>query len=367
MFFVKMCIVHICLRVNLLVKSAKFVYYTYIKFKLYFIQLHREVYMIRLAIMGYGNLGKACERIAARDSAFELVGIFTRRDPSSLTSPFGTAFYSQDELESFVDKIDVVALCTGSANDLTELALRVAVNFNTVDSFDTHAKMSEYASAMQKIATEKGNLCFIGIGWDPGIFSLMRALFEGVLSNGTTQTFWGKGVSQGHSEAIRRIDGVANAVQYTIPKQDALKAAREGSGETLTTRDKHLRECFVVACDGADKAYIEKTIKEMPNYFADYDTVVHFIDADEFNRDHTDMPHGGFVLRSGENSGKKNNLEFSLKLESNPDFTASVLMAYVKANARLYSAGMRGAKTVLDVPVGALLEGRWIERIEKFV
>lgn len=323
--------------------------------------------MIKFAIVGYGNLGKACEKIAAASDDFELVGIFTRRDPSQMKSPFGTAFFKQDDIESFVGQIDVVALCTGSANDLTELGKRVAAKFNTVDSFDTHARMTEYASQMQKITIENGNLSFVGIGWDPGMFSLMRALFEGVLKDGNSQTFWGKGVSQGHSEAIRRIDGVENGIQYTIPKQEALDAARAGEGQNLTTRDKHLRECFVVAKEGADKALIEKTIKEMPNYFAEYDTIVHFISKEEFAREHNTIPHGGFVLRSGVSNGMKHNLEFSLKLESNPDFTASVLMAYARANAAMYEQGVRGTKTVIDIPVSALLPGKWLDKVHEYI
>lgn len=323
--------------------------------------------MIKFAIVGYGNLGKACEKIAVNSEDFELVGIFTRRAPETMSSPFGTSFYKQDELESFKGKIDVIALCTGSANDLTELGLRAAKSFNTVDSFDTHARMAEYATQMKDITLSTDHLSFIGIGWDPGVFSIMRTLFEGVLSNGNTQTFWGKGVSQGHSEAIRRIDGVENGIQYTIPKEEALVKARNGEGASLTTRDKHLRECFVVAKEGADKALIEKTIKEMPNYFADYDTIVHFISKEEFEKNHNSIPHGGFVLRSGENNGTHHNLEFSLKLESNPDFTASVLMAYARANAQLYSEGVRGVKTAIDVPISALIGGNWIDKVSKFV
>ena len=313
--------------------------------------------MIRLGIVGYGNLGRACERIAAsKKDTFELVGIFTRRDPAGMTSPFGTPFYGQDEIEKFAGKIDVLALCTGSANDLTDLGKRCAAKFNTVDSFDTHARMREYVADMQAVTEKSGTLALIGIGWDPGLFSLMRAVFGGVLENGNTQTFWGKGVSQGHSEAIRKIDGVRRGVQYTIPKEEALVAARAGRGEGLTTRDKHLRECFVVAADGADKAEIERRIVTMPNYFDEYDTVVHFISEEEFERDHTAMPHGGFVLRGGSVSGKGCSLEFALKLESNPDFTASVLMAYAAASARLYAAGRRGALTILDIPAVALTD-----------
>lgn len=312
--------------------------------------------MYRIGIVGYGNLGRACEKIAVQSADFELAGIFTRRDPAAMTSPFGTPFYRQSELADFKGKIDVLALCTGSANDLVDLGKTAAKYFNTVDSFDTHAKMRAYVTDMEKITRENGHLSFIGIGWDPGLFSLMRALFGGVLADGNTQTFWGKGVSQGHSEAVRKIDGVVKGIQYTVPKQAALDAARRGEGASLTTRDKHLRECFVVAADGADKAEIEREIVTMPNYFDEYDTVVHFITAEEFDRDHGKMPHGGFVLRSGEVNGQRQRVEFSLALDSNPDFTASVLMAYAKANCKLYAQGMRGAKTILDIPVIALTD-----------
>ncbi len=323
--------------------------------------------MIRFAVVGYGNLGRACESIAVASPAFEMVGIFTRREPSSMKSEYGTPFYRQDELENFKGKIDVLALCTGSANDLTDLGLRAAAHFNTVDSFDTHARMRAYYEGMDKVTKENGTLSFIGIGWDPGVFSLMRLLFDGVLQEGNTQTFWGKGVSQGHSEAVRRIEGVETAIQYTIPKDDALAAARRGEGATLTTRDKHLRECFVVAKEGADKAAIEREIATMPNYFDQYDTIVHFIDREEFDRDHGAMPHGGAVLRSGVVNGKRENMEFDLKLESNPDFTASVLMSYARANAKLYAAGERGVKTVLEIPFCALTEMSAGEMVEKYV
>ncbi|MEG2687643.1 MAG: diaminopimelate dehydrogenase [Clostridia bacterium] len=323
--------------------------------------------MIRFAVVGYGNIGRACEKIAVESQDFEMVGVFTRRDPSTMKSPYGTMFFRQDDLEKFEDKIDVLALCTGSASDLTELGKRAAEHFNTVDTFDTHAKMRAYADDMQSIATTNGHLSFIGMGWDPGLFSLMRCLFAGVLDNGETATFWGKGVSQGHSEAIRKIDGVENGIQYTIPKEEALKRARSGDIASLTTRDKHLRECFVVCKEGANKAEIERKIVTMPNYFEGYDTVVHFIDKDEFLRDHTAMPHGGFVLRSGQTDGNSNSLEFALKLQSNPSFTAHVLMAYASANAKMHQAGERGAKTILDVPASALIKGDWLDTVGKFV
>lgn len=322
---------------------------------------------MKIGIVGYGNLGKASEKIAVARDDMEVVGIFTRRDPATLSSPFGTPFYRQDDLPSFVGKIDVLALCTGSANDLTALGLKSAELFNTVDSFDTHAKMREYALGMKEVTEKNGNLSFIGIGWDPGMFSIMRCLFSSVLTDGDSQTFWGKGVSQGHSEAIRKIAGVKRGIQYTVPKEDALEKARAGQGASLTTRDKHLRECFVVAEDGADKALIEKTIKEMPNYFADYDTVVHFISEEEFDHDHKAMPHGGFVLRSGEVNGKKQGLEFSLTLESNPDFTASVLMTYARACVRMSKDGEVGVRTALDVPVSKLLDEEWIDIVGRLV
>lgn len=307
--------------------------------------------MYKIGIVGYGNLGRACEKIAAASEDMQLVGIFTRRDPDTLSSPFGTPFFRQSDLTKYEGEIDVLALCTGSANDLVDLGKNAAVHFNTVDSFDTHAKMRGYVTDMERITSENGHLSFIGIGWDPGLFSLMRALFGGVLPGGSTQTFWGKGVSQGHSEAVRKLPGVVKGVQYTIPKEEALAAARRGEGASLTTRDKHLRECFVVAAEGADKAEIERRIVTMPNYFDEYDTVVHFITEEEFDRDHTGMPHGGFVLRSGEVNGMKERVEFSLALDSNPDFTASVLMAYARVNCKLFRKGVRGAKTILDIPV----------------
>ena len=296
-----------------------------------------------------------------------MVGIFTRRDPATMKSPFGTSYYKQDEIINFKDKVDVLALCTGSANDLTSLGLSLANNFNTVDSFDTHAKMCEYVTGMDKIAKASGHLNFIGIGWDPGLFSLMRTTFLGVLKDGNTQTFWGKGVSQGHSEAVRKLKGVINAVQYTIPKEEAVEKARNGEGASLTTRDKHLRECFVVAEEGADLERIEHEIKTMPNYFADYDTIVHFIDEEEFNRDHKGMPHGGFVLRAGKVNGFNSTLEFDLTLESNPNFTSNVLMNYVRANYKMYNEGYTGAKTVADIPVSMLYQGTREEMLNSII
>ncbi len=323
--------------------------------------------MIKIGIVGYGNLGKACERIAAETDKFALKGIFTRRNPREIVSPFGTPVYAQSEIGKFERDIDVVCICTGSANDVTDLGKGLAARFNTVDSFDTHAEMSDYFSEMNRIATENERLCFVGIGWDPGLFSLMRALFGGVLPDGDTQTFWGRGVSQGHSEAIRRIDGVANAKQYTVPKEDAIELAREGKASALCDRDRHMRECYVVAKEGADKEWIREKIVAMPNYFAPYDTTVNFISEEEFEKNHSSMAHGGFVMRCGEANGTKHNLEFSLRLDCNPDFTASVLMSYAAAVARLYRNGMRGAKTILDVPVSALFDACGADIVKKFV
>ncbi len=321
----------------------------------------------KIGIVGYGNLGKACEKIAFEREDMEVVAIFTRRDPKSMSSPFNTIFQRQEDLEFFKGKIDVLLLCTGSANDLTYLGLRAAKTFNTVDSFDTHARMREYVTEMQKTAFSSDHLSFVGIGWDPGLFSLMRALFGAVLTFGNTQTFWGKGVSQGHSEAIRKIEGVEKGIQYTVPKQEALDAARDGRGEALTTRDKHFRECFVVAAENANKAEIERQIKIMPNYFADYDTVVHFISSEEFDLNHKAMPHGGIVMRSGEVNDKHQGLEFKLNLESNPDFTGAVLTTYARTCHKLFSEGQRGAKTILDIPVAAVCSEEWLDLIGKVI
>lgn len=318
---------------------------------------------IKIGIFGYGNLGKACEKIALSDDEIELVGIFSRRN--GVKSQFGTKVYAQDDIFDF--DIDVVLLCVGSQSDLTQTAYKIAKKFNTVDSFDTHAEMAEYIDRMSKIAKDSGRLCYVGIGWDPGVFSLCRAFFTAVMQNASVQTFWGKGVSQGHSEALRRIEGVLDAKQYTIPKENALKLAREGKADTLLPRDKHLRECFVVAKVGANKAKIENEIKNMPNYFAEYDTIVHFVDEKYFKERCSDTAHGGFVLANGVFDGFKSSAELTLKLESNPLFTASVLTSYAKANARAYDRGCRGVKTILDIPVCDVLEGNWIDKVKAFV
>lgn len=322
---------------------------------------------MKIAIVGYGNLGKACEKIAYRSDNFELVGIFTRREPKTLISPYGSKFFRQEEIFDFDGEIDVAVLCLGSANDLTDTALKIAERFNTVDSFDTHARMVEYCSRLDGVARENDRLCFVGIGWDPGLFSMMRAMFSAVIEDGITQTFWGKGVSQGHSEAIRRIEGVKDAKQYTVPKAEALEIARRGGGESLSVRDKHSRECYVVAFDNADKARIEEEIKNMPNYFLEYDTTVHFVDEETFAREHQGMEHGGFVMRNGKCNDMETFAEFSLKLDSNPDFTASVLMRYAVANGKMYNDGERGVKTVLDIPISAILDCDRFKMIKDFV
>lgn len=322
---------------------------------------------MKIAIVGYGNLGKACEKIAYSSDNFDLVGIFTRRDPKTLTSPYATKFFRQEEIFYFEGKIDVAVLCLGSANDLTDSALKIAEHFNTVDSFDTHARMVEYCNRLDDVARAKNRLCFVGIGWDPGLFSMIRALCSAVIERGITQTFWGKGVSQGHSEAIRRIEGVKDAKQYTVPKAEALEIARSGGGESLSVRDKHSRECYVVACDNADKAHIEEEIKNMPNYFLEYDTTVHFVDEETFTHEHQGMQHGGFVMRHGKCNGKDTFAEFSLKLDSNPDFTASVLMRYAVVNNKMYNEGERGAKTILDIPISAILDCDRLKMIKDFV
>lgn len=312
--------------------------------------------MIKIAIVGYGNLGKAVERIAANSTDIGISGIFTRRDPDTLKSPYGTPFFGQEDIFGFKD-IDVAVICTGSANDVTELGAKLAGSFNTVDSFDTHVKMPEYFAQMDRTATDSGHLCFVGIGWDPGLFSLMRALLTGVLPSGVSHTFWGKGVSQGHSEAVRKLDGVLDAKQYTVPKSEAMELARSGGGERFTDRDKHLRVCYVVTEEGADKERIEREIKTMPNYFEPYDTTVYFISADEMIKEHSGMPHAGAVMRTGEVNGKSQSMEFSLKLSSNPDFTASVIVSYIRANAYMFKLGERGARSILDIPVSALYSG----------
>ena len=310
--------------------------------------------MIKIGIYGYGNLGRGVEAAIKQNPDMTLVAVFTRRDPSSLKiQTEGVPVLHVDDAPSMVGKIDVMVLCGGSATDLPTQTPAIASLFNCVDSFDTHAKIPQHFANVDAAAKASGRVAMISVGWDPGLFSLMRAYTGAVLPSGKDYTFWGKGVSQGHSDAIRRIEGVIDARQYTVPVDEALSAVRSGNAPDLTTRQKHTRECFVVAADGADKARIENEIKTMPNYFADYDTTVNFISLEELRRDHSGIPHGGFVIRSGKTglTEQSNNIiEFSLKLDSNPEFTSSVIVAYARAIYRLSSEGVSGAKTVLDIP-----------------
>lgn len=312
------------------------------------------MHKIRIGIVGYGNLGRGTELALRRTPDAELACVFTRRDPASLKIlTEGVPVYSLSEIEKHKNDADVLILCGGSATDLPVQGPRLAEMFCTIDSFDTHAKIPEYFKAVDEAAKKGGNVSVISVGWDPGMFSVARLYGDCILPDGKTYTFWGKGVSQGHSDAIRRIDGVADARQYTIPVQSAMDAVRSGSDPELTTRQKHTRECFVVAKEGADKAKIESEIKNMPNYFADYDTTVHFISQEELDRDHKGIPHGGFVIRSGKtglNRETSHIVEYSLKLGSNPEFTSSILVAYARAAYRLHIEGASGAKTVFDIP-----------------
>ena len=312
---------------------------------------------IRIGICGYGNLGKGIESEIKKSRDMELCAVFTRRDPKALKINSNTEIINVDEIEKWTDKIDVMIMCGGSATDLPEQVPEFAKLFNTVDSFDTHAKIPEHYKKVDDAALNNNKTCLISGGWDPGMFSVMRAYSDAILHEGKTYTFWGKGVSQGHSDAIRRISGVKNAIQYTIPINEAIEKVRNGENPELTVREKHLRECYVVLEEGEDKALIEKQIKEMPNYFSDYDTIVHFISEEELKEKHSKMPHGGFVIRSGK-TGENNKeiIEFSLKLDSNPEFTASVLIALARATFRLYKKGEYGAKTILDIPPAMLTE-----------
>lgn len=306
---------------------------------------------MRIAIYGYGNLGRGVE-CAARDSEdVELVGIFSRRAPEKVKS-LGAPVYSVSELDSFSDKIDVLIICAGSATDLPEMTPALARNFNVLDSFDTHASIPSHFDRVNESALDTDHIALISGGWDPGMFSIARLYSSAILPNGKDYTFWGRGVSQGHSDAIRRIEGVIDARQYTVPVECAVSAVRNGEMPELCTREKHTRECYVVAEEGADLARIEKEIKTMPNYFADYDTTVSFISEEELKRTHMGIPHGGRVIRSGKTgiSGENSHvIEYSLKLDSNPEFTASVLVAFARALDRMYKRGVRGCKTVFDV------------------
>ncbi|MGG0644687.1 diaminopimelate dehydrogenase [Sporosarcina gallistercoris] len=311
---------------------------------------------IKIGIAGYGNLGKGVEYAISQQSDMELVGIFTRRDPSSV-HPVGdsVAVYPLTDVEKYVENIDVMILCGGSRADLPEQGPALAKLFTTVDSFDTHAKIPEYFEALDEAAKPAGTTAVLSVGWDPGLFSLNRLYGESVLTEGSTYTFWGKGLSQGHSDAVRRIDGVKSAVQYTVPSEEAIVKVRAGEQPELSTREKHVRECFVVLEDGADAAAVEETIVTMPDYFSDYDTTVSFISEEEMQQNHSAMPHGGFVIRSGKTGNGTNQvMEYSLTLDSNPEFTSSVLTAYARAAHKLNKSGQYGAKTVFDIPTGLL-------------
>ena len=309
---------------------------------------------IKIGIYGYGNLGRGVECAIRQNPDMELVAVFTRRDPSGVKTAFGDArVLHVEEAKNMTDKIDVMILCGGSATDLPTQTPELASLFHVVDSFDTHARIPAHFDAVDTAAKAAGKVAVISAGWDPGMFSLNRLYAGAILPEGKDYTFWGKGVSQGHSDAIRRVPGVKNGKQYTIPVEAALDAVRSGSNPDLTTREKHTRECFVVAEEGADKAEIERQIKEMPNYFADYDTTVHFITEEELARDHSGIPHGGFVIRAGKTgvSGEHTHIiEYSLKLDSNPEFTGSVLTACARAAYRMAGKGESGCKTVFDIP-----------------
>jgi len=309
---------------------------------------------IRVGIMGYGNLGRGIECALKQNGDMELVAVFSRRDPATVKIlSEGVKVYKAEEAVQHKDEIDVLILCGGSATDLPVQTPEFAKNFTVVDSFDTHAKIPEHYANVDAAAKENGNVAVISAGWDPGMFSLNRLYANAILPDGKDYTFWGKGVSQGHSDAIRRVEGVTNAKQYTVPVDAALAAVRSGANPDLTTREKHTRECYVVAEEGADKERIAAEIKSMPNYFADYDTTVNFITEEELQKNHAGIPHGGFVIRSGKTGWNLENnhiIEYSLKLDSNPEFTASVIVACARAAVRMKSEGMKGCKTIFDIP-----------------
>lgn len=312
---------------------------------------------MKIGIYGYGNLGRGVEAATKYHTDVELVGVFTRRSPDTVKTLLGTPVYSADDIDKFKNEIDVMILCGGSATDLPVMTPALARSFNVVDSFDTHAKIPEHFAAVDEAARDSGHVALISAGWDPGLFSVARAYAAATLPCGSDYTFWGVGISQGHSDAIRRIDGVLDARQYTVPKEEAMAAVRSGARPNLTAGEKHRRVCYVVAKDGADKSEIAEKIKTMPNYFADYETEVNFITAEELARDHSGMPHGGSVIHSGItgiNGEHSHTVEFSLKLDSNPEFTASVLVAYARAVAKMKSRGDAGAKTVFDVTLSDL-------------
>lgn len=320
---------------------------------------------IRVAIAGYGNIGRGVESALAQNDDMILTTVFTRRDPATLTvATKDVKVMHMDDAVSVKDEIDVVILCGGSATDLPVQGPQMAAHFNTIDSFDTHAKIPAYFQSMDEAAKKGGHVSIISVGWDPGMFSIQRLYASSVLPEGGYYTFWGKGVSQGHSDAIRRVKGVKNGIQYTVPVDAAVEAARSGSLPSLTTRQKHTRLCYVVAEEGADKAEIEKAIKEMPNYFDEYDTTVNFISEEELKANHSKMPHGGFVIYSGKTNHGENNhiIEYSLKLDSNPEFTGSILVAYARAAYRLALQKETGAKTVFDI-APALLSPKSAEEL----
>ena len=307
---------------------------------------------MKLAIYGYGDLGRGVECAVRQNDDAELVGVFTRRDPATVKTLTGVPVYAADTVAQYKDQIDVLIICGGSATDLPKMTPMLAKDFNVIDSFDTHANISAHFAAVDAAAGESGHIALISAGWDPGLFSLNRLYASAVLPEGKDYTFWGRGVSQGHSDAIRRIDGVLDARQYTVPIPAALDAVRAGTMPELTTREKHLRECYVVAAEGADKARIEREIKEMPNYFSDYDTTVTFITTEEMLRDHAALPHGGFVIRTGKIGLQRDHtatIEYSLRLDSNPEFTSSVLVACARALLKMRARGNTGCKTVFDI------------------
>ena len=311
---------------------------------------------IRVAIAGYGNLGRGVEAALAQNSDMRLVGVFSRRDPGTVTRlDSNVPVYAMADIEQYQGAVDVMILCGGSKTDLPEQGPHLAQFFNTVDSFDTHAKVNEYYEALDKSAKKSGNIALLSVGWDPGLFSLNRLFGETILPEGETYTFWGKGLSQGHSDAVRRVAGVKKGVQYTLPSEDAIGRVRSGEQPELTTREKHVRECFIVLEKGADAEAVRNTIKTMPDYFEPYNTTVNFIDEATFNAEHSAMPHGGFVIRSGTTGTQsKQTIEYSLALGSNPEFTASVLVAYTRAVYKLARSGETGARTVFDIAPGLL-------------
>ncbi|MCQ2602705.1 MAG: diaminopimelate dehydrogenase [Clostridia bacterium] len=307
---------------------------------------------MKIGIYGYGNLGRGVELAIGQNPDAELVAVFTRRNPESVRTATGCPVISANEILSYRDKIDVVIICGGSATDLPEMTPNLAAYFNVVDSFDTHAKIPEHFETVDKVAKLNDKVALISAGWDPGMFSLNRLYASAILPNGNDYTFWGRGVSQGHSDAIRRIEGVKDARQYTVPCDDALSAVRAGENPILTTRQKHTRECYVVAEDGADLKRIEEEIKSMPNYFSDYDTTVTFITEEEMKRDHSELPHGGFVIRTGKTGANNEHthiIEYSLHLDSNPEFTASAIVAFARAVVRMAERKNYGCKTVFDI------------------